>query len=97
MVDLNYSPAEIAMIRSTIESTIRAMDVELDSVEAKCRPLEGDTFQGAAQQAYLESKEIWREAALEIAQTMNRLAVAVSDAGDSMSAADQQAASWFAQ
>jgi WXG100 family type VII secretion target len=85
------------MIRSTIESTIRALDAELDSVELKCKPLEGEAFTGAAQQAYLESKSIWREAALEIAQTMNRLAVAVSDAGDSMSAADQQAASWFAQ
>lgn len=96
MTDMLYSTAEIQMIRSTIESTVRKMDTELDDVESKCKPLEGEAFQGAARDAYLESKAIWREAALEIAQTMNRLAVAVSQSGDSMSAADKQAATWFA-
>ncbi|MGH3663296.1 MAG: WXG100 family type VII secretion target [Micromonosporaceae bacterium] len=90
-----YNPGEIAMIRSTIENTVKKMDTELDSVEAKCKPLEGEAFEGAAQTSYLESKQVWREAALEIAQVMNRLALAVSESGDSMASADKQAASWF--
>lgn len=95
MTDMLYDQSEILMIRTTIESTVKAMDAELDSVEAKCKPLEGEAFQGAARDAYLESKAIWREAALEIAQTMNRLAAAVAQSGESMAQADQQAAAWF--
>ncbi|MGH3716575.1 MAG: WXG100 family type VII secretion target [Micromonosporaceae bacterium] len=95
MADLSYSPAEIEMINSTIRSTVSKLDNELDTVESKCKPLEGEAFKGAAQNAYLEAKTMWREAALEIAQVMNRLAVSVSQAGTSMQDADTQAAGWF--
>ncbi|MGH3734571.1 MAG: WXG100 family type VII secretion target [Micromonosporaceae bacterium] len=90
-----YSPSEIQMINQTIKTCVGKIDEELDSVESKCSPLEGEAFQGAAQNAYRENKAIWREAALEIAQVMNRLAMSVSQAGDNMAAADAQAASWF--
>ncbi|MGH3729310.1 MAG: WXG100 family type VII secretion target [Micromonosporaceae bacterium] len=96
MTDMLYSPGEIQMINTAIQTAVKQMDSELDTVESVCKPLEGDAFQGAARTAYLESKQIWREAALEIAQTMNRLAAAVSQSGQSMADADAQAATWFA-
>lgn len=95
MTDMMYSPGEIQMINTAIQTAVKQLDNELDTVESACKPLEGDAFKGSAQTAYLESKQIWREAALEIAQTMNRLAAAVSDSGQSMADADKQAATWF--
>lgn len=93
---LRVNPGSLGQIQTMINGFVRAMDDELDSVRSACAPLkDGTAFGGSAAQAYISSEKIFSEAALEIAQVLNRLGAAVDGTGQSIHDVDKQAAGWF--
>lgn len=93
---LRVNRGSLGEIQTMIKGFVQTMDDELDSVKSACAPLRsGEAFGGSAAEAYKQSEEIFTQAAIEIAQVLNRLGVAVDGTGQSIQDADQQAATWF--
>ncbi|HIW62532.1 MAG TPA: WXG100 family type VII secretion target [Candidatus Stackebrandtia excrementipullorum] len=96
MTNLRYDYGGISSATGAIDTFIRKMDGVMDDIEAALKPLEGEAWSGSdAQVAYLEQKNIWREAALAIAQSLVKLKVALNDGAEGIRATDLRAASFF--
>lgn len=93
---MRYNYDGIGNAVTSIDNFIAKMDSIMDDIEAALKPLEGEAWNGmAAQEAYLARKTQWRNAALQIAQSLVSLKIKLNDGAEGIRSTDLRSAQMF--
>ncbi|GAA4922367.1 uncharacterized protein YukE [Stackebrandtia albiflava] len=94
---IRYNYVGIKNGQDAIDKFIMQMDMELDAIESKLKPLDtGEAWSGSdAQVAYHDLKSQWRAAAGAIAESLVALKVALGEGSEGIRAADVRSAAYF--